>query len=388
MALITSYNPQAVTFTHGEGVWLYDKNNKSYFDALSGIAVSSLGHAHPDVTETICSQAKKLLHTSNVYHIENQERLAKKLTDITGMSQVFFGNSGAESNEAAIKLARLYGHQKGIETPTIIVMEKAFHGRTMACLTASAGRKGQAGFEPLVPGFVRAPYDDIEAIETISQNRDDIVAVLVEPIQGEGGINRPQLDYLNSLRDICDQKGWLLMLDEIQTGVARTGQWYAYQHNDIVPDVLTTAKALGNGVPVSACLMHDKACDLFQPGKHGSTFGGNPLATATAHTVLEVIERDKLCENAEVMGEKLMHSLIERLVSMPQVKSIRGMGLMIGIELDKPCREAVKIGLEEGILFNVTSENVIRLLPPIIINSQDVTTITDKLSSVIEQLYQ
>ncbi len=388
MALITSYQPQAVTFTHGEGVWLYDENDKAYFDALSGIAVCSLGHAHPEVTETICSQAKKLIHTSNVYHIENQERLAKKLTDITGMSQVFFGNSGAESNEAAIKLARLYGHQKGIETPTIIVMEKAFHGRTMACLTASAGRKGQAGFEPLVPGFVRAPYDDIEAIETISQNRDDIVAILVEPIQGEGGINRPQLDYLNGLREICDKKGWLLMLDEIQTGVARTGQWYAYQHNDIIPDVLTTAKALGNGVPVSACLMHDKACDLFQPGKHGSTFGGNPLATAVAHTVLDVMERDKLCENAEQMGEKLIHGLIERLVAMPQVKSIRGMGLMLGIELDKPCRDIIKIGLDEGILFNVTSESVIRLLPPVIINSQDVTTIIDKMSSVIERFYQ
>ncbi len=388
MAYITTYNPQPVTFTHGEGVYLYDKNNKAYLDALSGIAVTGLGHNHPEITKTICEQAGKLLHTSNVYHIENQEKLAEKLCKLSGMSQVFFTNSGAESNETAIKVARLYGHSKGIETPSIIVMEKAFHGRTMACLTASAGRKGQAGFEPLVPGFVRAPYNDIESLETISQNRNDVVAILVEPIQGEGGINRPQIDYLNQLREICDQKGWLLMLDEIQTGVGRTGEYYAYQHNDIIPDVLTTAKALGNGIPIGACLMSGPACDLLEPGKHGSTFGGNPFATRVALKVLEIIEEQKLCDNASARGEELMHGLILKLVNMPQVKSIRSMGLMIGIELDKPCREIIKIGLEEGLLFNVTQENTIRLLPPLIINEEQTKQVIEKMSLIIERFYQ
>lgn len=388
MALITSYNPQPVSFSHGEGIWLYDKDGKAYLDALSGIAVTSLGHAHPEVTEAINEQAGKLLHTSNVFSIDNQQALAEKITSLTGMSQVFFGNSGAESNEAAIKIARLYGHEKGIETPSIIVMEKAFHGRTMACLTASAGRKGQAGFEPLVPGFVRAPFNDLEAIETISQNRSDIVAIMVEPIQGEGGIIRPDIDYLNGLRSICDEKGWLLILDEIQTGVARTGEWYAYMHNDITPDVLTTAKALGNGIPVSACLMNGPACDLLQPGKHGSTFGGNPLATKVAHTVLNVIEKNNLCQHAAAMGERLMHGLVLELVSLPQVKSVRGQGLMIGIELDKPARPIMPIALEHGLIFNITAENVIRLLPPLICEEGDIDTIIGKLKVIIEQFYQ
>ncbi len=387
MKRITSYQPQNVEFTHGEGHYLWDINNKKYYDALCGIAVTSLGHNHPQVTKTIQDQASKLLHTSNVYQITAQNKLAEKMTTLTGMSQIFFGNSGAEANETAIKVARLYGHSKNIETPTIIVMEKAFHGRTMATLTASANRKGQAGFEPLVPGFVRAPYDDLEAINSIAANRDDIVAILVEPIQGEGGVNPPSNDYLPGLRKICDEKGWLLMLDEIQTGVARTGKLYDFMHYDITPDVLTSAKALGNGMPISACLMNGPACDLLQPGKHGSTFGGNPLACQTALTVLKVIEDDNLSENAMVMGENLRHEIIAKLCTMPEVRGVRGKGLMIGIELDKPCRDILPIALEEGLLFNVTAENVLRLLPPITINENDIKIITDKLATIIERYY-
>lgn len=388
MALITTYNPQPISFTHGEGIHLYDSKGDTYLDALCGIAVTSLGHHHPDVTETIQSQASKLLHTSNIFQIQHQNELAETLTSMTGMEQVFFSNSGAEANEAAIKIARLYGHDKGIETPSIIVMEKAFHGRTMACLSASGSRKGQAGFEPLVPGFVRAPFNDIEALEAIADNREDIVAILVEPVQGEGGLIPAEPDYLPALRALCDKKGWLLMLDEIQTGVGRTGALFNYMHYDITPDVLTSAKALGNGIPIAACLMKGPACDRLLPGKHGSTFGGNPLATATALTVLKVIERDGLSDNAEKQGQTIMHGLMSELVGLPQVKSIRGRGLMIGIELDKPARPALAIGIEEKILFSVTAENVIRLLPPLIINDEDAQEIVKRMVRVIHRLYE
>ena len=301
MTYITSYQPQPVTFSHGEGHWLYDADGKKYFDGLCGIAVTSLGHNHPAVTEAISQQAAKLLHTSNVFQIEAQNKLAQKITELSGMEQVFFCNSGAEANETAIKVARLFGHNKGIETPTIIVMEKAFHGRTMATLTASANRKGQAGFEPLVPGFVRAPYNDVEAIEAIGQNREDIVAVMLEPLQGEGGINPPDEDYIEKLRAICDAKGWLLILDEIQTGIGRTGALFDYMNYNVKPDILTSAKALGNGVPIGACLMQGPACDLLAPGKHGSTFGGNPLACQAALATLTVVEEQNLSDNAKQM---------------------------------------------------------------------------------------
>ncbi len=387
MTYITTYRPQNVYFTHGEGAWLFDKENKKYLDGLSGIAVTGLGHNHPDITKAIQDQAAKVIHTSNIYHIEYQEKLAKKLTEATGMEQVFFANSGAEVNEAAIKIARLYGHQKDIETPSIIVMEKAFHGRTMACLTASAGRAGQAGFEPLVPGFVRAPFDDVEALRTISENRNDVVAILVEPIQGEGGIQRPSDGYLKKLRELCDEKGWLLMLDEIQTGVGRTGKLFNFMHDEIKPDVLTSAKALANGVPIGACLMSGPACDLLLPGKHGSTFGGNPLACRTALTVLDVIERDALAANAKSKGDDLIHGLIESLVSFTEVKSVRGQGLMIGIELDRPCRDILPIGLEKGVLFSVTAEKVIRLLPPLIIQDDEVKELINRVHQTIEAFY-
>ncbi len=388
MALITSYNPMPITFSHGEGVWLYDEQGKAYFDGLTGIAVCGLGHAHPDVTRTIQHQAAKLIHTSNAFRIKEQDLLAEKLTAMSGMEQVFFANSGAEANEAAIKLTRLFGHQKGIENPSVIVMERAFHGRTMATLSASGSRKVQAGFEPLVPGFVRAPFNDLEAIKTIAAHRDDIVAVMVEPIQGEGGIFAAEETYLRELAKLCDEQDWMLIFDEIQTGNARTGKMYACMHSNIQPDILTTAKGLGNGMPIGACLMSKRASDLFKPGTHGSTFGGNPLACATALTVLEVIERDKICEkvtkNSVILKEKLMRNLGEH----PAVKSIRGKGYMLGIELDRPASDIRAIGLEQGVLFNITADTVVRLLPPLIMNKEDIDELVTRLTRTINQFTQ
>jgi acetylornithine/N-succinyldiaminopimelate aminotransferase len=387
MSFITSYNPLPISFSHGQGAWLFDTNNKEYLDALSGIAVCGLGHAHPEVTKTIQEQAAKIIHTSNVFTIEKQLQLAEKLTRMSGMDQVFFGNSGAEANEAAIKLTRLFGHKKGIDTPSIIVMEKAFHGRTMATLTASGSRKVQAGFEPLVPGFIRAPYNSIDDIKTIAHNRSDVVAVMVEPIQGEGGINPLEENYLKELRQLCDDNDWLLILDEIQTGNARTGEMYAYMHSPIKPDILTTAKGLGNGMPIGACLMHGKACDIFQPGNHGSTFGGNPLACATAYTVLDVIEKNNLCDTVAKNSAYLFDKLSSAFANNPHVTDIRGLGYMLGVELDKPCREIMKIGLTHGLLFNVTADRVIRLLPPLIISVEEIDELVLRLSRCVEQFF-
>ncbi|HGI8169210.1 TPA: aspartate aminotransferase family protein [Legionella pneumophila] len=385
MSLITSYSPMPVTFTHGEGVWLYDERGKKYLDGLSGIAVCGLGHAHPDVTRTIQEQAARLIHTSNVFHIKEQELLAAKLTSMARMEQVFFANSGAEANEAAIKLTRLFGHKKGIETPSIIVMEKAFHGRTMATLTASGSRKVQAGFEPLVPGFIRAPFNDLDAIHTIAANREDVVAVMVEPIQGEGGIYPAEEGYLRALANLCEQNDWMLILDEIQTGNGRTGKLYSCMHYDIQPDILTTAKGLGNGMPIGACLMSKRAKDLFKPGNHGSTFGGNPLACATALTVLEVIERDKLCERVTKNSALLMDKLISNLGEHPHVKAIRGKGYMIGIELDRPANDMRVLGLENQVLFNITAETVVRLLPPLIISEDEIDELVNRITRTINQ---
>ncbi len=374
-----------VTFTHGEGVWLYDEQGKKYLDGLSGIAVCGLGHAHPDVTRTIQEQAARLIHTSNVFHIKEQELLAAKLTSMARMEQVFFANSGAEANEAAIKLTRLFGHKKGIETPSIIVMEKAFHGRTMATLTASGSRKVQAGFEPLVPGFIRAPFNDLDAIHTIAANREDVVAVMVEPIQGEGGIYPAEEGYLRALANFCEQNDWMLILDEIQTGNGRTGKLYSCMHYDIQPDILTTAKGLGNGMPIGACLMSKRAKDLFKPGNHGSTFGGNPLACATALTVLEVIERDRLCERVTKNSALLMDKLISNLGEHPNVKAIRGKGYMIGIELDRPANDMRVLGLENQVLFNITAETVVRLLPPLIISEDEIDELVNRITRTINQ---
>lgn len=388
-----TYAPLDVTFERGEGAYLWDTNKQQYLDALSGIAVCGLGHAHPAITKTISEQASQLLHTSNLYQIKNQQHLADQLCEISGLSRVFFSNSGAEANEAAIKIARLFGHNQNVANPGIIVMDNSFHGRTLATLSATGNRKVQAGFEPLVQGFVRAPYNDVEAIKTIAENNNNIVAILVEPIQGEGGVNIPDHNYLNQLREICDQQNWLLMLDEIQTGMGRTGEWFAFQHNSIQPDVMTLAKALGNGVPIGACLTNDKASDILQPGNHGSTFGGNPLMCATASTVIDTINTDNLIANAKQMGDYITNAFSKKFADLNGVQEIRNSGLMIGITLDSnhlncECSELVKLALEKHLLINVTAGNVIRLLPPLIISQQQADTIVDTVSELVANALQ
>lgn len=385
MALTTTYCPLPIAFTHGQGVWLYDEAGRVYLDGLSGIAVCGLGHAHPDVTQTIQKQAAKLLHTSNAFRILEQEALAKKITDLTGMPEMFFCNSGSEANETAIKLTRLFGHKKEIDTPSVIVMTGAFHGRSLATLTATGARKHQVGFEPLVPGFVRASFNDIEAIRTIALSRQDVVAVMLEPIQGEGGITVADEAYLHAVAELCRANDWLLIFDEVQTGNGRTGDLFAYMGLGIQPDILTTAKGLGNGVPIGACLIGERARGLFTPGSHGSTFGGNPLACATAHTVLDVIVRDDLCARAAVLGLQLKQALIARIGDHPSVRDIRGKGLMLGVELDRPANDMKLIGLEEGVLFNVTAETVVRLLPPLIMSDEELDELVERFVRTFER---
>ena len=362
-----------------------DTEGREYLDALSGIAVNTLGHAHPKLVAAISSQAGRLLHTSNLYRVREQEQLADKLTVLSGLSEAFFCNSGAEANEGAIKLARFYGHKKGIEAPAIIVMEKSFHGRTMATLSATGSRKVQAGFEPLVSGFVRVPFDDIEAVRVVAQNNHNVVAVMLEVIQGEGGLHMAKPEYLRQIRQLCDEKGWLLICDEVQCGMARTGKWFGYQHAGILPDVVTLAKGLGSGVPIGACLAGGKAAGLFGPGNHGSTFGGNLLACTAALTTLEVIEQDQLMAKAERMGELIRQGLRDALAGVTGVVDIRGMGLMIGIELDRPCGELVKQGLEAGLLINVTAEKVIRLLPALVFGEAEVGELVPELAALIKK---
>ncbi|TCK19114.1 acetylornithine aminotransferase [Thiogranum longum] len=382
--LMNTYLPLPVSFTHGEGAWIFDTDGTRYLDALGGIAVCALGHAHPAVTKAICEQAGRLLHSSNLYRIENQDALADTLCEKAGMRRVFFSNSGAEANEAALKLARLYGHQKGIDTPQVIVTEGSFHGRTMATLTATGNRKIQAGFEPLVAGFLRAPYNDIEALRTIAGNSPDVVAILVEPITGEGGIRIPDDDYLTTIRALCDEHGWLMMLDEIQTGMGRTGRWFAHQHAGIKPDVMTLAKALGNGVPIGACLANGPAADVFKPGNHGSTFGGNPLATRAALAVVDTIEKENLVTRAAALGDQLLTGFQERLGAKDGVTEVRGKGLMLGIELNRPCGVLVQRALDKRLLINVTAENVVRLLPPLILSDEQAVTLNDSVCELIE----
>ncbi|MBK8452331.1 MAG: aspartate aminotransferase family protein [Thiofilum sp.] len=373
-----TYARLPITFVKGEGAVLWDNEGKSYLDAISGIAVCNIGHARREVAEAICDQAHTLVHTSNLYNIPNQAALGEKLCALSGMEQVFIANSGAEANEAAIKLARFYGNQKGVTLPTIVVMSNAFHGRTLATVTATGNPKAQAGFAPLVQGFIRVEYGNADAVAALDD--PNIVAVLVEPIQGEGGIRIPAADYLPRLRALCDERGWLLMLDEIQAGLCRTGKWFAFQHTTIKPDVMTLAKALGNGMPIGACLVAGKAAGLFGPGNHGSTFGGNPLACRAALTVLEVMERDQLAQRAVEMGEYLLAGFKQALANVKGVKEIRGKGLMLGIELERECGELVKQALAKGLLINVTAGNVIRLLPPLVLSKaqadQIITTVT------------
>jgi len=383
--LMGTYNPINVSLEKGQGVWVWDKKGKKYLDALSGIAVTSLGHHHPHFIAALEKAAQHVLHTSNILTIEAQLQLAQRLTEKAGMEQAFFGNSGAEANECAIKLARLYGHKKGIACPTVIVMENSFHGRTLATLSASGSRKVHAGFEPLVPGFVRAPYNDIAALEAIAHNNQDVVAILVEPLQGEGGVRLPSDDYLTKIRELCDKHDWLMMLDEIQTGMGRTGQWFCYQYQSIKPDVLTSAKALGNGIPIGACLARGKAVDLFQIGSHGSTFGGNPFCCQAALAVIEAMEQEQLPENAAKIGKYLLTELKETLSNIEGVVDIRGQGLLIGIELEKPCRPILQMAADNGLLISVTSEKVIRILPPLILQQKEADEIAQILAKVIPQ---
>lgn len=383
--LMNTYNRLSVGFEYGEGSWLIDTDGNRYLDALSGIAVCGLGHAHPAVTTAISEQAGKLIHTSNLYSIPLQEQLAARLTHISGMDSVFFSNSGAEANEAAIKLARKFGHNKGIDVPTIIVMEGAFHGRTMATLSATGSRAVQAGFEPLVSGFIRAPYNNIEAIKAIASNNKNVVAILVEPIQGESGIQVPADNYLAELRAICDENDWLLMLDEVQTGNGRTGRYFAYQHTHIVPDVVTTAKGLGNGFPIGACLAKGRAASVFGPGSHGSTFGGTPLACAAALAVTGAIMDDNLCDRAAKLGERIMKGFQEQLDGMEYIREIRGKGLMIGIELNEAGTELAVLAKVKGILLNITGGgHVVRLLPPLIMTDAEADLLVNTLSKLIK----
>ena len=383
--LMSTYARKPVTFVSGSGVWLFSDKKDKYLDALAGIAVCGLGHAHPDISKAIADQAATLVHTSNIYRIKLQEELGKKLCQLSGMDAAFFGNSGAEANEAAIKLARIYGHQQNIKEPAIIVMENSFHGRTMATLTATGNRKAHAGFEPLVPGFVRAPYNDIKAVENILNNNVNISAILVEPIQGEGGIRIPENGYLSKLKVLCEKHEILLMLDEVQTGNGRTGKWFCFQHENIQPDVLVTAKGLGNGFPIGACMATKQVAELFAPGSHGSTFGGNPLACRSAITTLETIENNYLIDNAANLGSYIINELETKLSSNPLIKEIRGKGLMIGIELTIPCTELVDNCLKNKLLINVTAERVIRLLPPLIFDKSNADTMINILFSSIEE---
>jgi len=381
--LMQTYRRLPVAFARGQGAYLEDTNGKRYLDALTGLAVCGLGHAHPAVTKAISTQAGALLHTSNLYEIPLQAALAERLCALSGMDRVFFANSGAEANEAAIKIARLHGHARNIARPAIIAADQSFHGRTMATLTATGNRKVQAGFEPLLSGFVRAPYNDIDTLTKIGENNADVVAVMIEPVQGESGINIPADDYLQKVRALCDARGWLLILDEVQTGNGRTGRFFAYQHTDILPDVVTTAKGLGNGVPIGACLARGAAADLFQPGHHGSTFGGNLLACAAAHAVLDTLINEGLFERAAKLGERIVKGLKEGLAGNNQVREIRGKGLVLAVEMNHPCAELVSKGLDAGILINVANDCVVRMLPPLNLTDAEADELVTKVTALI-----
>ena len=383
--LMASYQQLPVAFDKGEGAWLTDQNDIRYLDALSGLAVCGLGHAHPIIEQAIAEQAGKLLHTSNLYHIPLQQELADRLTALANMDKVFFCNSGAEANEAAIKIARLYAHKKDITHPVILVTENSFHGRTLATLSATGNSKVHAGYEPLVPGFLHVPYNNIDAIQLAVTKDKNIIAVMLEPILGEGGIVVPDEGFLRNVRAICDEQEIFLILDEIQTGLCRTGKWFACQHEDVLPDVMTLAKSLGNGVPIGACLARGVAAELIQPGSHGSTFGGNPLASRAALAVLDVLANNNLMDRAAKLGAEMLAGFKDALTSVNGVMSIRGKGLMFGIELDRDCSELVKIALSENLLINVTAGNVVRLLPPLIVSDQEAKQIIETVSRIIKE---
>ena len=381
--LMNNYGTRNLSLLKGEGRWVWDDQGNRYLDAVMGIAVCGLGHSHPEITEVIANQAGKLMHCSNLFFIREQQQLAEKLGSISGMDSMFFSNSGAEANEAALKLSRLFAREKGIEKPTVIVMENAFHGRTLGTLSASWGTKVRAGFEPLVENFVQVPFDDLDAVSALSED-PSVVAVLVEPIQGEAGINIPTDDYLAGLRKICDANNWLLMLDEIQTGNGRTGAHFNCMKQGVKPDVITTAKGLGNGVPIGVCMASGKAAELFAPGSHGSTYGGNPLVCAVASKVFDIIQRDDLAKNAERLGTQIKQELSNRLLELPNVKDVRNSGMLIAVELSEDCGELVELARQQGLIINVTGGNRIRLVPALNMTDEESALLVEKLCAVVE----
>ena len=383
---MNTYARLPVRIARGEGAWLFDEHGNRYLDTVTGIGVCSLGHAHPEIAAAIADQARTLLHAANIAHVPLQEQLAERLAEVSGLDQAFFCNSGAEALECCFKLARLHGQRRGIATPHIVVVSRSFHGRTLACLSATDSEKVQAGFAPLMPGFIRVPFDDPAAVARLADERDDIAAVLCEPILGEGGVVLSQPTYLSELRRICDQHDWLLMADEVQTGIGKTGQWFAYQHEQILPDVVAVAKALGNGMPIGACLARRAVAELFTPGRHGSTYGGNPLACRVALKVLEIIDRDELLAHCRSMGRRLVDGLQDALKDRAMVREVRGRGLMVGIELDRPCNELRFHALDRGVILNVTRDSVIRLLPPLIIDESLCDTVVEHVAALVGTL--
>jgi acetylornithine aminotransferase len=383
--VMNTYARQPVAFVRGQGVWLWDEAGKKYLDALSGIAVNTLGHNHPRLVRALTEQIGRIMHSANLFQMPLQEQAADRLAEISGLDEVFFCNSGLEANEAAIKVARKYGHDRGVAEPAIIVMEKAFHGRSLATLSATASRKVQAGFEPLVQGFVRVPLNDLDAVRQVAAHNKNVVAVFVEPIQGEGGINVSRMDYLRGLKEICDQNQWLFMSDEIQCGLGRSGKWFVYQHAGFLPDVVPMAKGLAGGVPVGACLVGGRAKGVFKPGNHGSTFGGNQLAMCGVITTLDTMKDEGLLANAMRVGKAMQDGLKAALGGVPGVVEVRGMGLMLGIELDRPCAALVKMGLDAGLVFNVTADNVVRLLPALVITDAEGREVVERLVPLVKE---
>jgi acetylornithine aminotransferase len=386
--VMNTYARLPVAFVRGQGVWLYDEAGNKYLDALAGIAVNTLGHAHPRLVRALSEQISRIIHTSNLFQIPLQEQAADRIARITGLDEVFFCNSGLEANEAAIKVARKYGHDRGVAEPAIIVMEKSFHGRSLATLSASGSRKVQAGFEPLVQGFVRVPLNDLEAVRQVAAHNKNVVAVFIEPIQGEGGINVSRLDYLRGLREICDANEWLFMSDEVQCGLGRTGKWFVYQHAGIQPDVVPLAKGLASGVPVGACVVGGRAKGVFKPGNHGSTFGGNPLAMCGVVTTLDTVQEEGLLENAVKVGDAIRGGLAAALDGVAGVVEVRGMGMMIGVELDRPCGEIVKTALARGLVTNVTADNVIRILPSLVMNDVEGRQVVERLAPIVKEFLE
>ena len=383
--IMPTYGRLPIAFERGQGACLYDAEGNRYLDALAGIAVVGLGHAHPAVTRAIQRQAETLVHTSNLYEIPLQEQLARRLCEISGMENAFFANSGAEANEAALKIARRYGNERGIENPQVIAMDGSFHGRTMATLTATGNRKVHAGFEPLLGGFLRAPYNDIPSVTNIAENNNGVVAIFVEPVLGEGGVQIPADDYLLKLREICDDHDWLLILDEVQTGNGRTGRYFAYQHANILPDALTTAKGLGNGVPIGVCLARGSAAETLVAGTHGSTFGGNPLACAAALAVISELTDGGVIERAAELGERIINALAKNLDGLNHVRDIRGKGMMIAVELENPCTDLIQKALSKRLLLNVTTDTVLRLLPPLNLTDDEADEIVDIVTSLVRE---